>query len=102
MNTVIIINLFFHLLFYWHHTKKMCLTAPHGKRTATMTRPYKRARVGEWHDGWQNLFPGCTEKKIGNRRADIAPNNSNIVVEVQHSNISFDNVQHRNEDYKIV
>lgn len=50
-----------------------------------------------WHKSWQELFDN-TEVKIGSRRADIVIDK--IVLELQHSEISQNEVNNRINDYK--
>lgn len=54
----------------------------------------------EWHRGWKNLVPAkMTEVVIGNHRADIVSTDG-TVVELQHSSISPQEIQEREEFYK--
>ncbi len=53
--------------------------------------------MSEWHKNWQNEFE-LVEVEIGNRRADAVVENK--VLEFQHSQISKDLVNDRNENYK--
>jgi hypothetical protein len=61
--------------------------------------------VSEWHLEWQLKFVNTEVRfnkvldQIENRRADIVE--GDYVVEVQHSSISKDEVDHRNKDYSL-
>lgn len=55
--------------------------------------------IGPWHVSWQDLvLPEFMEVIRGNHRADIIGNN-NIVVELQHSSISSDDIRERESFY---
>lgn len=64
--------------------------------------------LSEWHAEWQSNFP-ITEKyipkisdeQIDCRRADILIAEHNLVVEIQHSNITRIEVSNRKADYKL-
>jgi hypothetical protein len=58
------------------------------KNNSTMT---------EWHKNWQDNFE-ITEQHIGNRIADAVIDN--IVIEFQHSYISYDEVLNRGINYE--
>jgi hypothetical protein len=53
----------------------------------------------EWHINWKNKFPKeCQEVKIGIHRADIKHND--LVIELQNSSISPDEIKQREDYYK--
>jgi hypothetical protein len=60
--------------------------------------------TGEWHSEWQShflnteiSFPKINDNQISDRRADVVVND--IVLELQHSNITQTEVNNRNADY---
>jgi hypothetical protein len=57
-------------------------------------------KMTEWHRNWQNEFDKkYQEITIGDRRADVCVND--IVLEIQHSQISADEIKSRGDNYKI-
>lgn len=68
-------------------------------------------RPGRWHTFWQSKFAQVRhaeiekkfpklEESIKNRRADVYLRSEKVVIEIQHSCISQEEVENRNEDYK--
>jgi len=61
----------------------------------------------QWHKDWQNKFDlnevifKYKKNQIKERRADVFLKSYNIVVEFQHSNISFNEVKNRKHDYQL-
>jgi hypothetical protein len=64
--------------------------------------------LSEWHIQWQSYFPETevkfmkknkNDEQTKNRRADIVIREHNIVIEIQHSKITSDEVICRNGDY---
>ena len=59
-----------------------------------------------WHAEWQSNFPiieQCfvSEYQIKNRRADVVLEESKIILEIQHSEITQKEVNNRNHDYRV-
>lgn len=64
--------------------------------------------MSEWHSMWQGHFPNtevpfkkCSDKQHRDRFADVHFEEHKIVLEIQHSQISIEEVSCRNDDYSL-
>lgn len=100
-----------------HHPNPSC----NGKKNSPEIVAYAERKKSVFHQHWQEIFPGnCTERQIENKRADILLMSDtsfnivtehgdkiikdcdpdNLVIEIQYSNISADEVLSRENVYR--
>ena len=89
------------------------LICVNGKKNTPHFRHKNSEDVGgfpmtEWHCEWQSnfinteiSFPKISDEQIKERRADVLLTYNNIVLEFQHSKITYDEVCNRKNDYEL-